>query len=69
MDGLLVGRRDELFDAEGVRYERMEDPADRIAELLAGETSVIFHLAAIVSGQAEQEFDLGMGLLGKASGK
>lgn len=28
--------------------------------LLAGDTQVVFHLAAIVSGQAEQEFDLGM---------
>lgn len=29
------------------------------ARLLAGKPDVVFHLAAIVSGQAEQEFDLG----------
>jgi nucleoside-diphosphate-sugar epimerase len=29
------------------------------ARLLAGKPDIVFHLAAIVSGQAEQEFDLG----------
>ncbi len=35
------------------------DP-DAIAQLIDGGTDVVFHLAAIVSGQAEEEFDLGM---------
>ncbi len=37
----------------------ISDPA-QIARLIDCETSSVFHLAAIVSGQAEQEFDLGM---------
>ncbi len=35
------------------------DPA-QIAGLIDEQTSAVFHLAAVVSGQAEQEFDLGM---------
>ena len=35
------------------------DPA-AITELIDGRTSSVFHLAAVVSGQAEEEFDLGM---------
>jgi nucleoside-diphosphate-sugar epimerase len=31
-----------------------------VEELIDGETVSVFHLAAIVSGQAEQDFDLGM---------
>ena len=33
---------------------------DAATSLLTEDTGVVFHLAAIVSGQAEQEFDLGM---------
>jgi len=33
---------------------------DAAGALLTDDTGVVFHLAAIVSGQAEQEFDLGM---------
>lgn len=33
--------------------------ADATADLVRGRPDVIFHLAAIVSGQAEQDFDLG----------
>ncbi len=32
----------------------------QIERLIDGDTHTVFHLAAIVSGQAEQEFDLGM---------
>ena len=35
------------------------DPG-QVAALIDGRTSAVFHLAAVVSGQAEQEFDLGM---------
>ncbi len=35
------------------------DPST-IGELLGDQTDLIFHLAAVVSGQAEKEFDLGM---------
>ncbi|GAA4864360.1 D-erythronate dehydrogenase [Pseudonocardia benzenivorans] len=35
------------------------DPA-LLAELVDADTDVVFHLAAVVSGQAEAEFDLGM---------
>jgi D-erythronate 2-dehydrogenase len=34
--------------------------ADNLARLITPETSSIFHLAAIVSGQAEQDLELGM---------
>ncbi len=34
--------------------------AAAIAQLVDHDTDVVFHLAAIVSGQAEEEFDLGM---------
>ncbi len=34
--------------------------ADLLDELIDTDTGVIFHLAAVVSGQAEAEFDLGM---------
>lgn len=35
------------------------DPA-QIADIVDGKTTSVFHLAAVLSGQAEQEFDLGM---------
>ena len=35
------------------------DPA-ALAALVGADTAAVFHLAAVVSGQAEQEFDLGM---------
>ncbi len=43
---------------------RRLDITDRaaVAAALAGGADVIYHLAAIVSGQAEAEFDLGMGI-------
>ncbi|HWA84947.1 MAG TPA: D-erythronate dehydrogenase [Opitutus sp.] len=34
--------------------------AQKLARIVTAETAAIFHLAAIVSGQAEAEFDLGM---------
>jgi nucleoside-diphosphate-sugar epimerase len=37
----------------------ISDPL-QIAKLIDGDTSSVVHLAAIVSGQAEQDFDLGM---------
>lgn len=37
----------------------LSDPA-QLETLITGETNSVFHLAAIVSGQAEQDFDLGM---------
>jgi nucleoside-diphosphate-sugar epimerase len=37
----------------------LSDPA-QLAELVTSGTNSVFHLAAIVSGQAEQDFDLGM---------
>lgn len=37
----------------------ISDPA-QVEKLVDGDTSSIFHLAAVVSGQAEQEFELGM---------
>jgi nucleoside-diphosphate-sugar epimerase len=37
------------------------DPAV-LATTLDGDTGAVFHLAAVVSGQAEAEFDLGMGV-------
>ncbi len=37
----------------------LADPAS-VAQLVDRDTDVAFHLAAIVSGQAEEEFDLGM---------
>jgi nucleoside-diphosphate-sugar epimerase len=40
-------------------YRDFSEPGAAEA-LLGGDTDVVFHLAAIVSGQAEQEFDLGM---------
>jgi nucleoside-diphosphate-sugar epimerase len=48
-------------DDSRVRAE-VGDIAERsvLERLIDGQTSVIFHLAAIVSGQAEADFDLGM---------
>ncbi len=37
----------------------LSDPAD-IARLIDAETTSVFHLGAVVSGQAEEDFDLGM---------
>ena len=34
--------------------------SETIYDLVTGDTAVVFHLAAIVSGEAEQDFDLGM---------
>ena len=43
-----------------VKIETGDLPAPgEAARLLAGKPDIVFHLAAIVSGQAEQEFDLG----------
>ena len=36
-------------------------------EIIASKPDIIFHLAAIVSGQAEQEFDLGWNINAKGS--
>ena len=49
------------FEDSRVRVE-VGDIAERsvLERLIDDETSVIFHLAAIVSGQAEADFDLGM---------
>ncbi len=49
------------FEDNRVRIE-VGDIAERsvLERLICDETSVIFHLAAIVSGQAEADFDLGM---------
>jgi len=41
------------------RVGDISDPA-QIAALIGGQTHTVFHLAAIVSGQAEAEFDTGM---------
>jgi len=42
-----------------VRYGDFSE-ADAVNQLIDGETGVVFHLAAIVSGEAEQDFDKGM---------
>lgn len=49
------------IDDQRVRYIRGDiSDAGTIAGLIDNDTATIFHLAAIVSGQAEQDFDLGM---------
>jgi len=52
-----------LTDIEDARVEALtgdiSDPA-QVEALIGPDTASVFHLAAIVSGQAEQEFDLGM---------
>lgn len=72
-DGRIAGRAIEnltLYDivqatppegtAVPVRIETGDLPAPgEAARIFAGKPDVVFHLAAIVSGQAEQEFDLG----------
>ncbi len=61
--------RIDAFDVvplEGIDDPRVQpltgDITDKaqIERLIDGDTHTVFHLAAIVSGQAEQEFDLGM---------
>jgi nucleoside-diphosphate-sugar epimerase len=72
-DGQIAGRAIEslaLYDiqrvvppanaAMPVTVETGDLPASgEAARLFAGKPDIVFHLAAIVSGQAEQEFDLG----------
>ncbi len=53
-------QRPDGFDArvEPVRCD-IADPAE-VARLIDADTGTVFHLAAVVSGQAEEDFDLGM---------
>ena len=58
---VLLDRVEAPFEDERVRCVSgdVADP-DLLDSLVDGNTEVIFHLAAVVSGQAEAEFDLGM---------
>ena len=66
-----VGRIERITAFDVVPLEGIDDPrvqvvtgdiadAAQIERLVDAQTSSVFHLAAIVSGQAEQDFELGM---------
>jgi nucleoside-diphosphate-sugar epimerase len=60
---LDVAKGGELADGDGIRItEIVGDIAERaiLERAIDVETGVVFHLAAIVSGQAEADFELGM---------
>ncbi|MFP3648143.1 NAD-dependent epimerase/dehydratase family protein, partial [Paraburkholderia sp. SIMBA_054] len=64
--GLTVQSRLDLGRANIFSNSRVRTEVGNIAErsvlerAIDGQTAAIFHLAAIVSGQAEADFDLGM---------
>lgn len=60
IDLLDVTRTDAINDTRVRSVEGDVADPDCLRALIGADTAVIFHLAAIVSGQAEADFDLGM---------